>query len=88
MLNKDQKAKVVKDNQKKEGDTGSSAVQIALLTTKITLLTEHLKRHRKDDGSRRGLIGMVQKRRKLLSYIKKKNIEGYQALIEKLGLKR
>ena len=71
-----------------EGDTGSPEVQIALLTTRINHLTEHLKVHKKDHHSRRGLLQMVNRRRSLLDYLKKKDVERYKALIEKLGLRR
>lgn len=88
MLSKDAKLAIIAKHQTKDGDTGSPQVQVALLTEQITVLTEHLKKHRKDDHSRRGLIGMVQQRRKLLNYLKKKDFETYQSLIETLGLKR
>ena len=69
-------------------DTGSSEVQIALLTERITLLTDHLKSHKKDHHSRRGLLKMVGQRRGLLDYLKKTDLEGYRALIEKLGIRK
>ena len=72
----------------KKGDTGSPEVQIALLTYKIKKLTGHLKTHRKDDHSRRGLLSMVSKRRRLLTYLKTKDEKRYQALIKELGLKK
>jgi small subunit ribosomal protein S15 len=71
-----------------DGDTGSPEVQIALLTEKITHLTSHLKLHRKDNHSRRGLLKMVSKRRRLLRYLGQKNLERYQGLISKLGLSK
>ena len=69
-------------------DTGSSEVQIALLTERITLLTDHLKSHKKDHHSRRGLLKMVGQRRGLLAYLKKTDLEGYRALIAKLGIRK
>lgn len=69
-------------------DTGSPEVQIALLTARITLLTDHLKIHKKDHHSRRGLLKMVGQRRGLLDYLKKTDLEGYRALIEKLGIRK
>ncbi len=71
-----------------EKDTGSADVQIALLTTRIAQLTEHLKGHSKDHASRRGLLMMVAKRRRLLDYLKRTKVDRYQALLEKLGLRR
>ena len=71
-----------------EHDTGSSEVQVALLTNRINYLTEHLKVHKKDHHSRRGLLMMVGRRRRLLNYIKTRNIEEYRALIQKLGIRR
>lgn len=68
------------------GDTGSPEVQVALLTEKIAKLTEHLKEHKKDNHSRRGLISMVSKRRRLIHYLQKKDVKRYQALVKKLGL--
>jgi len=70
------------------GDTGSTRVQIALLTARINDLTEHLRTHRKDHHSRRGLLMLVGKRRRLLNYMQKKDLEGYRALIRELGLRR
>lgn len=71
-----------------EKDTGSSEVQIAVLTEEITRLTQHLKTHAKDFHSRRGLLGMVARRKKLLDYLKDSNLRKYQAVVKKLGLKR
>jgi len=82
------KQEVMKDYQKKEGDTGSTEVQIALLTARINHLTEHLKKHKKDYHSRLGLLKIVGKRRRLLNYFKSKDIEGYRALIGKLGIRK
>jgi small subunit ribosomal protein S15 len=83
-----QKAQLVKDYQRASGDTGSPEVQIALLTARITDLTEHFKAHVKDHHSRRGLLRMVSRRRKLLDYLKKVNAEKYKALIDRLGLRK
>ena len=82
------KAAVQKACQRHEGDTGSSEVQIAVLTKKIELLTAHLKTHKKDVSSRYGLIRMVANRRKLLDYLKSRNEAGYQKLIKELGIRR
>ena len=84
----DQKAQVVRDYQRAEGDTGSPEVQIALLTIRINDLIGHFKTHVKDHHSRRGLLRMVGRRRKLLDYLKHRNINKYQALIERLGLRK
>jgi len=83
-----QKAQVLQDFQRAKGDTGSPEVQIALLTARITDLTEHFKSHVKDHHSRRGLLRMVSKRRKLLDYLKRTKAEQYKALIERLGLRK
>jgi small subunit ribosomal protein S15 len=82
------KAEVKNEYKRHEQDTGSGEVQVALLTSRIKELTEHLKIHKKDQSSRRGLIMMVNKRRKLLSYLKTQDGSRYQELIEKLGLRR
>ena len=82
------KAEIVKEYQLEEGDTGSPEVQVALLTHNINTLQGHFKDHHKDHHSRRGLIRMVNQRRKLLDYLKSKNIERYGQLIKKLGLRR
>jgi len=87
-VNTAQKAQVLKDFQRAKGDTGSPEVQIALLTARITDLTEHFKAHAKDNHSRRGLLRMVSKRRKLLDYLKRTKAEQYKALIERLGLRK
>lgn len=81
-MNKEQ---IIKDFGRKEGDTGSPEVQIALLTARINELNEHLKVHKKDHHSRRGLLKMVGRRRNLLGYLKKNDLEGYRALIARLG---
>ncbi|MGA0024690.1 MAG: 30S ribosomal protein S15 [Burkholderiales bacterium] len=83
-----QKAQVLQDFQRAKGDTGSPEVQVALLTARITDLTEHFKAHTKDHHSRRGLLRMVSKRRKLLDYLKRTKAEQYKALIERLGLRK
>lgn len=88
MLLKDQKAQVIANNRVHEKDTGSPEVQIAILTERINILTEHLKIHKKDDHSRRGLLKMVGARRSLLNYLQKKDIERYRAIISKLGLRK
>ncbi len=83
-----EKAKIVTDYQRAQGDTGSPEVQVALLTARINDLTGHFKEHTKDHHSRRGLLKMVSQRRKLLDYLKRKNADGYRALIERLGLRK
>lgn len=83
-----QKAQLVKDYQRVSGDTGSPEVQIALLTARITDLTEHFKTHVKDHHSRRGLLRMVSRRRKLLDYLKKAKADQYRQLIDRLGLRK
>lgn len=88
MISKDKKSDIIKNFGRTPEDTGSPEVQIALLTERITELTEHLKINKKDHHSRRGLLKMVGARRGLLEYLKKTNIEGYRALIERLGLRK
>ena len=88
MITQEIKAKLVQEYGKSEGDTGSAQVQVAILTYRITELTEHLKTHPKDHHSRRGLLKMVGKRRGLLDYLKSKDIEAYRQLIEKLGIRK
>lgn len=83
-----QKQAVIEAHAKHEGDTGSPEVQIALLTARIEGLTEHFKTHKKDFHSRQGLLKLVGQRRKLLNYLKSKDIQRYRALIEKLGLRK
>lgn len=82
------KAKIVNEFQRSQGDTGSPEVQIALLTARINDLTEHFKIHVKDHHSRRGLLKMVSQRRKLLDYLKRKNADSYRRLIDRLGLRK
>ncbi len=88
MLTKEDKQKIMADNARGEGDTGSPEVQVALLTARINYLTEHLKVHKKDHHSRRGLLKMVGHRRRLLSYLNRIDIERYRALIAKLNLRK
>lgn len=83
-----EKQAIIKEYATHEGDTGSPEVQVAVLTTRINELTEHLKVHKKDHHSRRGLLKMVGKRRGLLDYIKKNDVDEYRALIEKLGIRK
>ena len=87
-MNVNEKKEIVKEFGKKDTNTGSTEVQVALLTKKINELSEHFKVHKKDHHSRRGLLGMINNRRKLLKYIKGKNEEDYQSLIKKLGLRK
>ena len=82
------KARVMKEFATKEGDTGSPEVQVAILTSRISSLTEHFKTHKKDNHSRRGLLMMVAQRRKLLDYLKKNDEARYQDLIKRLGIRR
>jgi small subunit ribosomal protein S15 len=84
----ERKTEVVKDHARAEGDTGSPEVQVAILTERIRNLTEHFKGHKKDNHSRRGLLMMVNKRRALLDYLRKKDGDRYLALIAKLGLRK
>ena len=81
-------AKVISEHKRGDNDTGSPEVQVALLTARIEQLTGHFKMHKQDHHSRRGLLMMVNRRRSLLDYLKRKDIERYKALIEKLGLRR
>ncbi len=82
------KAQTVKDYQRAATDTGSPEVQVALLTARINYLTDHFKANSKDHHSRRGLLKMVSRRRKLLDYLKRTNLAGYKTLIERLGLRK
>ena len=88
MITKEQKTAVIDANRTHENDTGSPEVQIAILTERISQLTEHLKVHKKDNHSRLGLHKMVGKRRRLLDYLAKKDIERYRAIIAKLGIRK
>ncbi len=88
MLLKEEKTEVIENNRVHEKDTGSPEVQVAILTKRINDLTEHLKVHKNDHHSRRGLLKMVGHRRNLLNYMKKKDITRYRATIEKLGIRK
>ncbi len=88
MITKEQKSAVIESNRTHETDTGSPEVQIAILTERIAQLTEHLKAHKNDNHSRRGLLKMVGKRRKMLDYLMKKDINRYRAIIAKLGIRK
>lgn len=87
-LNKEKKNKIINDFQLTEKDTGSPEVQIALLTERITMITEHLQEHEKDIHSRKGLIQLVSKRRRLLDYLMKKDFERYKKILKELNLRR
>jgi len=84
----ERKTALIKENATKPNDTGSPEVQVAILTARINHLTEHFKIHKKDNHSRRGLLKMVSQRRQLLYYVKRKNVQRYQNIIEKLGIRR
>ena len=86
-MTKERKAEIITQFAAKENDTGSPEVQVALLTEKITYLTEHLKTHKKDNHSRRGLLMMVNRRSRLLKYLRETNLESYRSLIEKLKIR-
>ena len=88
MMRKEEKTAVIEANRTSENDTGSPEVQIAILTRRINDLTEHLKIHKKDHHSRRGLLKMVGHRRNLLNYLAKKDINRYRATVERLGLRK
>jgi len=87
-LAKEQKSEIIKKHGKNEADTGRTEVQIALLTERIKELTEHFRTHKKDHHSRRGLLKLVGQRRRLLDYMRKRDVEGYRALIKELGIRR
>ena len=87
-LNAEQVSKVVSEYQTAPGDTGSPEVQVALLSARIDQLQNHFEKHKKDHHSRRGLLKMVNQRRKLLAYVKNKDVERYKSLIQRLGLRR
>ena len=87
-IEKDSKSKVISEFANSKEDTGSPEVQVAILTNRITTLTEHFKIHKKDNHSRRGLLKMVSRRRKLLDYVKSKDDQRYKNLIERLGIRR
>jgi len=88
VLDEERKKEIITDYQTHEGDTGSPEVQVALLSGRITYLTEHFKTHKKDHHSRRGLLKLVGQRRSMLDYLKNKDIERYRTLIQRLGLRR
>ncbi len=88
MIRKDEKTAVIESNRTHPTDTGSPEVQIAILTARISELTEHLKVHKHDNHSRRGLLKMVGKRRKMLDYLANKDVERYRAIIAKLGIRK
>ena len=88
MLTTEAKLAVIKEYATHEGDTGSPEVQVAILTSRIGYLTEHLKEHKKDHHSRRGLLKLVGQRRNMLDYLRRKDIERYRSLIERLGLRK
>lgn len=87
-ISAEKKAELIKEFATTEGDTGSPEVQIAILTTRISNLTEHFKDHKKDVHSRRGLLSLVSKRRRLLDYLKKNSDEKYQEIIKRLGIRK
>ena len=88
MISKEDKLKAIQSTQLHDGDTGSAAAQIAILTARINEVTEHMKANKHDFMARRGLIQMVGKRKKLLKYLESKDFEAYQAIIQKLGLRK
>ena len=88
MIAKDKKQAIIQEYARTEGDTGSPEVQVAILTARIQELTEHLKTNHKDHHSRRGLLKMVGQRRGMLDYLKRNDIDGYRALIERLGIRK
>ncbi len=87
-MTKERKTEIINTYKREEKDTGSPEVQVAILTERINELTEHLKVHKKDNHSRRGLLKMVGKRRNLLNYLAKKDVQRYRDIIEKLGLRK
>jgi small subunit ribosomal protein S15 len=87
-MDKDSKKNVIEEFSRHQGDTGSPEVQIALLTNRINYLTDHLRTHKHDESSRRGLLKMVGRRRRLLAYIRKKDYQRYQALTDRLNIRR
>ena len=88
MIDKESKTKVITEFARHDGDTGSPEVQIAILTTRITQLTTHLRTNKHDESSRRGLLKMVGRRRRLLAYIRRRDFQRYMALTDKLGIRR
>ena len=87
-ITKEKKAEVIGQFANQEGDTGSPEVQIAILTNRINQLTEHMRTHKKDYGTRRGLLGMVSRRRRLLDYVRSKDSDRYLDIIERLGIRK
>jgi len=87
-MNPERKREIIEDHKLHSADTGSPEVQIALLSDRITYLTEHFKLHKKDHHSRRGLLKLVGQRRQLLNYLKRKNVDRYNSVIQRLGLRR
>ena len=88
VMSTEKKQEVINEYQTHESDTGSPEVQVALLSERITYLTEHFKHHKKDHASRRGLLKLVGQRRRLLDYLKKKDIERYRTLIDRIGIRK
>lgn len=88
MLATDRKQEIIEKFKTHDSDTGSPEVQIALISERISYLTEHFRTHKKDHHSRRGLLKLVGQRRRLLDYLKRKNVEGYQTIIKELGIRR
>ncbi len=88
MLLKEEKSAIIQDYARHKGDTGSPEVQVAILTKRINLLTEHLKAHKKDHHSARGLLKMIGKRRNLLNYLQQNDLERYRTVIKKLGIRK
>ncbi|MFQ5731449.1 MAG: 30S ribosomal protein S15 [Planctomycetaceae bacterium] len=87
-ITKERKTELIEEYRRSDSDTGSPEVQIAVLTQRINNLTDHARSHHKDHASRRGLLGMVSRRRRLLDYVKRTNLESYRGLIERLGLRK
>lgn len=88
MLNREKKKEIVEEFKARKGDTGSSAVQVALFTERINKLTEHFKKFKKDNNSRRGLLKLIGQRKRMLNYLKKRSVPKYQEIIGKLGLRK
>jgi len=87
-ITQEKKTQVIETHRRSDADTGSPEVQIAVLTERINRLTEHLRSHHKDHASRRGLLGMVSRRRRLLDYLKRHNLQSYQNIVQQLGLRK
>lgn len=88
MVLKERKVQIIQEHRRKEGDTGSTEVQVALLTERINTLTEHLRQHKRDKHSQRGLLSLVGHRRSLLKYLSREDVERYRAVVSRLGLRR